>query len=174
MLPLERVCVVAVERYGAGPIGTLQLADRGAEVVKVENIAEGGDIGLDDFRQPKDPLPEGDSLFFQAFNRNKHSLALDLKQEAGQEVLGDLVRSADGLLNNLRGGTPAGPAFATRRQRCACQVFPPIPRSARDFPTSARVHKHKSGLTVTHNRVTAHRAQPGPSHSSPICQDPPP
>ncbi|MCY3672548.1 MAG: CoA transferase, partial [Alphaproteobacteria bacterium] len=106
MLPLEGVRVVAVEQYGAGPFGTMQLADLGAEVVKVENIAEGGDVGRY-VRHPKDPLPEGDSLFFQAFNRNKKSLALDLKQKAGREVLHDLVRSADGLLDNLRGDRPA-------------------------------------------------------------------
>ena len=106
MLPLEGVRVVAVEQYGAGPFGTMQLADLGAEVVKVENIAEGGDVGRY-VRHPKDPLPEGDSLFFQAFNRNKKSLALDLKQQAGREVLHDLARSADGLLDNLRGDRPA-------------------------------------------------------------------
>ena len=59
MLPLEGVRVVAVEQYGAGPFGTMQLADLGAEVVKVENIAEGGDVGRY-VRHPKDPLPEGD------------------------------------------------------------------------------------------------------------------
>ena len=106
MLPLEGVRIVAVEQYGAGPFGTMQLADLGAEVIKVENIAEGGDVGRY-VRHSQDPLPEGDSLFFQAFNRNKRSVALDLKQQAGGEVLHDLVRSADGLLNNLRGDQPA-------------------------------------------------------------------
>ncbi len=106
MLPLEGVRIVAVEQYGAGPFGTMQLADLGAEVVKVENIAEGGDVGRF-VRHPQDPLPQGDSLFFQAFNRNKRSVALDLKQEAGREVLHDLVRSADGMLDNLRGDRPA-------------------------------------------------------------------
>ncbi len=106
MLPLEGVRILAVEQYGAGPFATLQLADLGAEVVKIENIAEGGDVGRH-VRHPKDPLPDGDSLFFQAFNRNKRSVALDLKQEAGREVLRDLARAADGLLDNLRGDRPA-------------------------------------------------------------------
>ncbi len=106
MLPLAGVRIVAVEQYGAGPFATLQLADLGAEIVKVENIAEGGDVGRF-VRHPQDPLPEGDSLFFQAFNRNKRSIALDLKQEAGQQLLRDLVRTADGLLHNLRGDQPA-------------------------------------------------------------------
>jgi len=106
MLPLAGVRIIAVEQYGAGPFATLQLADLGAEVVKIENLAEGGDVGRA-MRHSQDPLPEGDSLFFQALNRNKRSVALDLKQEAGQGVLRDLARSADGLLNNLRGDQPA-------------------------------------------------------------------
>lgn len=105
MLPLEGVRIVAVEQYGAGPFATLQLADLGAEVVKVENAAEGGDVGRH-VRHPDDPLPEGDSLFFQAFNRNKRSIAINLKHEAGAAVLHDLVRTADGVLNNLRGDQP--------------------------------------------------------------------
>ena len=44
MLPLAGVRIVAVEQYGAGPFGTLQLADLGAEIIKVENVAEAGDV----------------------------------------------------------------------------------------------------------------------------------
>src|SRR5690606_7575375 len=54
-----------------------------------------------------DPLPEGDSLFFQSFNRNKRSITLNLKHAEGQKVLHDLVATADGVLNNLRGDQPA-------------------------------------------------------------------
>ena len=65
MLPLSGVRILAVEQYGAGPFGTLQLADLGAEIVKIENAGEGGDVGRH-VRHPNDPLPQGDSLFFQA------------------------------------------------------------------------------------------------------------
>src|SRR3546814_18482 len=58
-------------------------------------------------RHAQDPLPQGDSLFFQAFNRNKRSITLNLKHPDGQAVLHDLVRGADGVLNNLRGDQPA-------------------------------------------------------------------
>lgn len=105
-LPLEGVRIVAVEQYGAGPFGTLQLADMGAEIIKVENVAEAGDVGRH-VRHADDPLPEGDSLFFQAFNRNKRSITLNLKHPEGQKVLHDLVATADGVLNNLRGDQPA-------------------------------------------------------------------
>src|SRR3546814_8321944 len=83
MLPLAGVRIVAVEQYGAGPFGTLQLADLGAEIVKVENVAEAGDVGRH-VRHAQDPLPQGDSLFFQAFNRNKRSITLNLKHPDGR------------------------------------------------------------------------------------------
>ncbi len=105
-LPLEGVRIIAVEQYGAGPFGTLQLADMGAEIIKVENVAEAGDVGRH-VRHADDPLPEGDSLFFQSFNRNKRSITLNLKHPEGQKVLHDLVATADGVLNNLRGDQPA-------------------------------------------------------------------
>ncbi len=104
MLPLAGVRVLAVEQYGAGPFGTMFLADQGAEVIKIENPRDGGDMARDVgpyFFGPRD------SLFFHSFNRNKKSLTLDLGCEQGQAVLGDLVKTADGLACNLRGDVPA-------------------------------------------------------------------
>ena len=103
-LPLKGVRVLAVEQYGAGPFGTQHLADLGAEVVKIENLAEGGDIG----RQvgPYFFAP-GDSHFFEAFNRNKKSIGLDLKKPEGMQVFLDLVKTADAVLDNLRGDLPS-------------------------------------------------------------------
>lgn len=106
MLPLAGVRILAVEQYGAGPFGTLQLADLGAEIVKIENAGEGGDVGRH-VRHPNDPLPEGDSLFFQAFNRNKRSITLNLKSEEGQAVFRRLAAGSDAVFNNLRGDLPA-------------------------------------------------------------------
>lgn len=102
-LPLEGVTVLAVEQYGAGPFGTMLLADLGAEVIKIENPAEGGDVGRSvgpHFFAP------GDSHFFQAFNRNKRSLTLNLKHAEGRAVLRRLAAEADALLDNLRGDQP--------------------------------------------------------------------
>lgn len=106
MLPLAGVRILAVEQYGAGPFGTLQLADLGAEIVKIENAGEGGDVGRH-VRHPNDPLAKDDSLFFQAFNRNKRSITLNLKNEEGQAVLRQLAAGADAVFNNLRGDLPA-------------------------------------------------------------------
>ncbi len=105
MLPLEGVRILAVEQYGAGPFGTLQLADLGAEIIKIENAADGGDVGRH-VRHPDDPLAKGDSLFFQAFNRNKRSITLNLKSDQGRRVFEQLVPTADAVFNNLRGDLP--------------------------------------------------------------------
>ena len=104
MLPLEGVRVLAVEQYGAGPFGTMFLADQGAEVIKIENPSDGGDMSRavgPHFFAP------GDSEFFHSLNRNKKSLTLDLGRPEGQAVLHDLVRGADAIASNLRGDVPA-------------------------------------------------------------------
>jgi crotonobetainyl-CoA:carnitine CoA-transferase CaiB-like acyl-CoA transferase len=95
--------ILAVEQYGAGPAGTVYLADLGAEVIKVENLREGGDVGRHVGPHFFGP---GDSQFFQTFNRNKKSIALDLRHPDGLAVFHDLVRTADGVLDNLRGDLP--------------------------------------------------------------------
>jgi crotonobetainyl-CoA:carnitine CoA-transferase CaiB-like acyl-CoA transferase len=103
MLPLEDVRVIAVEQFGAGPWATLQLADLGAEVVKVEDPAIGGDTG-----RYVPPFQDGeDGLWFQTFNRNKKSVSLDLRHPEARPVLEDLVRGSDAVFSNLRGDGPA-------------------------------------------------------------------
>ena len=103
MLPLSGLRVIAVEQYGAGPFGSMMLGDLGAEVIKIENPAEGGDVS-----RSVGPhfFPDGDSHFFQAFNRNKRSITLNLKRPQAKEVLHRLVRSADATFDNLRGDQP--------------------------------------------------------------------
>jgi len=102
-LPLADVRVLAVEQFGAGPWGTLQLADLGAEVIKLEDPASGGDVG-----RYVPPFQEGESsLFFETFNRNKKSISLDLRHPDARAVLEDLVRAVDVVYSNLRGDQPA-------------------------------------------------------------------
>jgi succinate---hydroxymethylglutarate CoA-transferase len=102
-LPLAGLRVLAVEQYGAGPAGTLYLADLGAEVVKIENPRDGGDVGRQVGPHFFGP---GDSQFFQTFNRNKRSVALDLKHPEGKAAFRALVATADAVLDNLRGDLP--------------------------------------------------------------------
>jgi len=102
-LPLDDVRILAVEQFGAGPWGTLQLADLGAEVIKIEDPASGGDVC-----RYVPPFQEGeDSLFFETFNRNKKSVSLDLRHPDAQTVFRDLVRVSDAVYSNLRGDQPA-------------------------------------------------------------------
>jgi crotonobetainyl-CoA:carnitine CoA-transferase CaiB-like acyl-CoA transferase len=80
----------------------MYLADLGAEVIKVEDPGMGGDVSR--------YIPPGqsgtDSLFFEAFNRSKRSISLDLKSAAGREVFERLVAGADAVFSNLRGDQP--------------------------------------------------------------------
>jgi crotonobetainyl-CoA:carnitine CoA-transferase CaiB-like acyl-CoA transferase len=102
--PLAGVRIVSIEQFGAAPYGSMFLADLGAEVIKVENLAIGGDPA-----RKTGPffLGENDSEYFQTWNTNKKSVALDLRTEEGKAQLIRLVQSADAVLNNLRGDLPA-------------------------------------------------------------------
>jgi crotonobetainyl-CoA:carnitine CoA-transferase CaiB-like acyl-CoA transferase len=104
MKPLNGLRIVSVEQFGAGPYGTMLLADLGAEVIKVENAAIGGDPA-----RKTGPyfLGDNDSEYFQVFNLSKKSVSLDLRTAEGKAVLLKLVMTADALMNNLRGDLPA-------------------------------------------------------------------
>jgi crotonobetainyl-CoA:carnitine CoA-transferase CaiB-like acyl-CoA transferase len=109
MLPvLSGLRVIAVEQYGAGPYGSMQLADLGAEVIKIENPADDGDmarrVGPFFFG---DGERTDDSQFFHSFNRNKKSVTLDLKKPGARRVLHALAARADAMFDNLRGDLPA-------------------------------------------------------------------
>jgi crotonobetainyl-CoA:carnitine CoA-transferase CaiB-like acyl-CoA transferase len=104
MKPLQGVRIVSVEQFGAAPYGTMLLADLGAEVIKIENAAIGGDPA-----RKTGPyfLGTNDSEYYQAFNINKKSVAIDLRSAEGKAALDKLIRTADALVNNLRGDLPA-------------------------------------------------------------------
>jgi crotonobetainyl-CoA:carnitine CoA-transferase CaiB-like acyl-CoA transferase len=103
MKPLEGSRIIAVEQFGAGPYGSMFLADLGAEVIKVENGETGGDTA-----RHIGPafLGEADSEYFQTFNTGKRSVTLDLKSGHGRESLRRLAATADAIMNNLRGDQP--------------------------------------------------------------------
>lgn len=104
---LNGIRVLAVEQYGAGPFGTQALADLGAEVIKIENPREGGDVtrSLGPYFDPELGAT-AESLFFQSINRNKKSVALDLSAPEGLAVFRDLAKGADAVACNLRGDVP--------------------------------------------------------------------
>src|SRR3954447_8803341 len=102
--PLDGVRVIDLTRLVAGNMVSLQLADFGAEVVKIEDPKLG------------DPLRhwrvEGVSAYWKVYGRNKKSLALDLRQQRGKEILAALAAEADVLIENFRPGTLEEMGFA--------------------------------------------------------------
>ena len=100
--PLEGVRILTVSQFGAGPFGTQVLADLGAEIIKIEDPAVGGDVS----RYVPPYLTEQDSLYFQSFNRGKKSVTINLRHPDGQGVFRDLVRVSDAVFNNVRGDQP--------------------------------------------------------------------
>ena len=99
MPPLAGVKILDFSRIIAGPLATQQLADLGATIIKIENPATGDDVrGLDENGQP------ARSPFFMGFNRNKKSVAIDLKNPDGQQMALDLARQCDVLVQNFRPG----------------------------------------------------------------------
>jgi len=98
---MEGVRVVEVAEHTFVPAAGMLLADWGADVIKVERTQNGGDPG----RHLKLPGADGKvNLFFEAGNRGKRSIALDLTQEEGREILYRLVEAADVFTTNLRRG----------------------------------------------------------------------
>src|SRR5436190_21263773 len=100
--PLDGVRVLELANFMAGPYCAMVLADLGADVIKIEH-PKGGD-----FSRATGPFLEGESAGFMALNRNKRSLALDLKHERGRAIFLDLARTADVLIENFRPGTMDG------------------------------------------------------------------
>jgi formyl-CoA transferase/CoA:oxalate CoA-transferase len=100
MRPLDGLLVIDFTRVLSGPYCTMQLADLGARVVKIEQPRGG-----DDTRAWGPPFVGGESAYFLSINRNKESLTLDLKQEAARGIADALLARADVLVENFRPGT---------------------------------------------------------------------
>jgi crotonobetainyl-CoA:carnitine CoA-transferase CaiB-like acyl-CoA transferase len=96
-LPLDSICVLDLSRDLAGPFCSMILADLGAEVIKVEAPGKG-----DEARSWGPPFIGGDSAYFLGVNRNKKSVAINLKAEEGKEILYKMVEKSDVFLGNFR------------------------------------------------------------------------
>ncbi|TAK10728.1 MAG: CoA transferase [Anaerolineae bacterium] len=98
---LQGIRVIDLTRVLAGPYCTMMLGDLGADVIKIESPGKG-----DDTRGWGPPFTEGgESAYFLSANRNKRSITLNLKSEAGLNVLRDLIREGDVLVENFKTGT---------------------------------------------------------------------
>ena len=100
--PLHGIRILAISQFGAGPFATLNLADLGAEVIKIEDPTAGGDVA----RYVPPATSDADSLYFQSFNRGKKSIAIDLRKPEGVKIFHQLVEKSDAVFNNLRGDLP--------------------------------------------------------------------
>ena len=98
--PLAGIKVLDLCRVVSGPFATMQLGDLGADIVKIEDPHQG-----DESRRYGPPFIAGESAYFLSVNRNKRSCAVDLKSEAGREVVLALAEAADVVIENFRPGT---------------------------------------------------------------------
>jgi len=99
MRPLDGIRVVDLTRFLAGPYCTQELGDFGADVIKIEPL-DGDGTRYQTLR----PDLLGNSYFFAAANRNKRSVAIDVRKEAGKEIVLRLARRADVFVENFRPG----------------------------------------------------------------------
>ncbi|MDP7382204.1 MAG: CoA transferase, partial [Alphaproteobacteria bacterium] len=106
---LAGIKVVDLTRILAGPFCAMALADMGADVIKVESPAGGDPV------RAQGAFKYGVSWYFVQFNRNKRSITLDLRSDAGKAVLTDLIRGADVLVENFRPGVLAAMGFDQAR-----------------------------------------------------------
>ena len=97
-MQLEGIRVVDLTRILSGPFCSMFLADMGAEVIKIEDPDEGDPV------RKQGEARNGYSLYFANFNRNKRSITLDLRSAEGADILRDLIRRADVVVNNYRPG----------------------------------------------------------------------
>jgi crotonobetainyl-CoA:carnitine CoA-transferase CaiB-like acyl-CoA transferase len=101
-LPLAGLRILALTQLGAGPYAMQMLGDLGAEIVKIEDPTVGGDEA-----RAVPPARDGDSLYYQSFNRNSRALTLDLRTDAGRALFRRLAAVADAVYANPRGDLPA-------------------------------------------------------------------
>ena len=122
MLPLEGIKVVSVEQAVAAPLASRQLADFGAQVIKVER-RDGGDFARD-----YDHKVRGMASWFVWLNRSKQSVTLDLKQAEGAEIMRRLTADCDVFIHNMapgaarRAGLKSEVLIAKNPRLIACEI----------------------------------------------------
>ena len=108
-MPLSGIRVVDLTRILAGPFCTMMLADMGAEILKIETPGQGDPL------RGQGVIRDGLSWYFAGFNRNKRSVALNLRSAEGKEVLARLIAGSDVLVENFRPGVLEAMGFGAGR-----------------------------------------------------------
>ena len=134
-LPLTGVRILDLSRVVSGPFGAMILGDLGADVVKVEEPERG-----DESRSYGPPFQNGESAYFMSVNRNKRSIAIDLKSADGIALVRRLAETADVLVENFRPGTAdrLGLGYEELRSRNAELVYCSISGFGRTGPDATR------------------------------------
>ncbi len=147
-LPLEGIRVVDFTQYWAGPMVTSQLADLGAQVIKVESARI-----LDGWRRSGTPHGEqawNRSCYFNSVNRNKFSLALEVDTEKGKEIFKALVQVSDVVVENMRAGTMGRIGLGYEELR---RVNPKIIMLGSSARGATGPESHYAGYATVHHAV---------------------
>lgn len=156
---LEDVCVVELTVHRAAPFCTALLADLGADVVKIERP------GVGDPTRTQGPGPEGKSDYFSAINRNKRSVELDLKTDAGQAAAQELVADADVFVENFGHGVAdrLGLDYTTLCERSPDLVYASIKGYGKTGPM-----REKPGLDLILQAEAGLMSLTGPEDGDPV------
>ena len=165
--PLEGVKVLDLTQIMAGPYCAMTLGDMGADVVKVEK-PNGGD----DARRMGPPFIEGESAAFLGINRNKRSVVVDMRTDDGREIVQELARRSDILIQNFRPGSleRMGLGYEQVREINPAIIYCTISGFGATGPYARRggfdlVAQGMSGLMS----VTGHPGAPPTKIGAPIC-----
>src|SRR5262249_22892903 len=147
MMPLEGIRVIDWTIWQQGPVASVMLADLGADVIKVEERV-GGDPGRGILKAQGLDLTDRPNFYFEANNRNKRSIALDLKKPEGAEIVRRLTDRADVLVQNFRKGVAdrLGLGCAMRRARTPRLVYASATGYGPEGPESAAPSFDSLGL----------------------------
>jgi crotonobetainyl-CoA:carnitine CoA-transferase CaiB-like acyl-CoA transferase len=164
VLALDGLRVIDLTSHLSGPYCSMLLADQGADVIKVERPEDGDDAR----RMP--PFVNGQSSPFMLWNRNKRSIALDLKQERDRDICRDLARGADVFIENFKPGTAArlGLGYDALAALNPCLVYGSISGFGQTGPYSERpgfdlMVQAMSGI------MSVNGPEDGPPHRLPLA-----
>ena len=150
--PLQGLKVIEIGVAMAGPYCGMMLADYGADVIKVERTGEG-----DESRNWAPFFPGRMSHYFAAVNRNKKSLAIDLKREEGRAIVERLILDADVLIDNFRSGVLEGlglgfDALSARNPRliyCSISGFGATGPLRNERANDVAMQAYAGGMSIT-------------------------
>ena len=137
--PLSGIRVLEFANFIAGPFCTMLLGDMGADVIKIEPPDTG------DMSRASPPFVDGESATFEALNRNKRSLALDLKRPEAREVVHRLVKESDVLLENFRPGVMAKMGFGADEMRA---INPRVVYTSVSGFGQTGPHRHRTAVNL--------------------------